>query len=103
MPRVPQRRCSWPGCPVLVDGGRCPAHRTRRVRPSPESRGYDGAHRAQPIGESCERCGSTRNLTRGHIIAAADGGTNDPSNYLCLCQSCQNRQAAQDTRRRHGG
>lgn len=35
--------CSEPGCPEVVDAGRCPAHRRQReqYRGSRQSRGYD--------------------------------------------------------------
>lgn len=45
-------------------------------------------------------CGKTTTLQRAHIIAVADGGTDDASNYTTLCASCNNKQAQRDTRRR---
>lgn len=34
----------------------------------------------------CERCGTTHNLTKAHIINASQGGPgNDPSNIMNLC------------------
>lgn len=42
------RVCSEPNCPVLVDKGRCAAHRRdrERRRGSRQARGYDRAHDA---------------------------------------------------------
>ena len=50
-PVVVKRPCSWPGCPVLVDRGRCEMHRRQERkaiderRGSAHERGYD--HRWQ--------------------------------------------------------
>lgn len=107
MPRSPQRRCSWPaGCGAMVNGGRCPAHR-RSAAPStttnatPTRQQYSWAHRNQPLGDECERCGATENLQRGHRVAKADGGADDDDeNYVTLCGSCNAIQARADTARR---
>jgi hypothetical protein len=39
-------------------------------------------------GHHCVVCGSTRNLVGGHRIPPDRGGTDNPSNLICLCQSC---------------
>lgn len=40
------RVCVEPGCPTLVEAGRCPAHRRARdkARGTRQERGYDAAH-----------------------------------------------------------
>ncbi len=43
-----KRNCPEPGCPVLVDSGRCAAHRRSKdaVRGRRQARGYDAAYDA---------------------------------------------------------
>lgn len=36
----------------------------------------------------CRKCGTHENLTVDHIIAVANGGSNEPENLQTLCQSC---------------
>ena len=53
MPNAPKRPCREPGCPALVDSGRCPTHQRKRYRQqdanreSAAKRGYDAAW--QPV------------------------------------------------------
>lgn len=109
MPSKPRARCAEPGCPAFVTSGRCPLHRVRRPprqRASSVERGYGTEHRAARealLGDVCERCGrSDVPLQLGHVVAAADGGLPEPSNYTTLCGSCNVTQAQADTRRRRG-
>ncbi len=37
--------CSYPGCPNLTNGGRCPQHRRPDARPTATERGYDATWR----------------------------------------------------------
>lgn len=42
----------------------------------------------QRDGWKCLRCGSTKRLTKDHIMPIAKGGSNDASNLQTLCHSC---------------
>ena len=68
---------------------RCPAHtRARtRVRTANRQRARD-VIAAQPW---CSDCGSTRDLTSDHVIALAEGGTNDGPQRT-LCRPCNSRR-----------
>jgi HNH endonuclease len=41
----------------------------------------------------CVWCGSTDKLSVDHIYPVSLGGTNDPDNLQCLCQSCNSRKS----------
>lgn len=58
--RMSKRVCSEPGCPELVDAGRCAEHRRAkdRARGSSTQRGYGAEHQAL-------RRGYQRNMDRG--------------------------------------
>jgi len=43
----------------------------------------------------CNSCGATTDLTVDHIVALANGGTNDLSNFQTLCRSCNSRKQHQ--------
>ena len=75
----------------------CAAHPTRDPN-QPWSPNRDNAahlrfRRAvkQRADHRCELCGSTRDLDAHHIVALAHGGTDDPSNGMCLCADCHRR------------
>lgn len=40
------------------------------------------------IGRQCANCGATDDLTYHHIIPLALGGSDQPSNMVCLCGAC---------------
>lgn len=104
MPRKAKRPCSYPGCPRLVpvDGPRfCPEHqrqewaRQNDNRPSAEARGYGPQWRAISTRflrdyPRCQRCGAPATIAH-HIIRKRDGGTDDYSNLMALCQSCHSK------------
>ncbi|MER7126761.1 HNH endonuclease signature motif containing protein [Micrococcus luteus] len=52
--------------------------------------------------DRCAVCGGAPTednpLTAGHIIARADGGTNDPSNYRAECRTCNYGRRAERRR-----
>ncbi len=91
--------CLEPGCPVLVERGRCKAHRIRYPdrRPTAARRGYDATWRrvraaylrAQPFCEACEREGRTTAAQLvDHIVPLRSGGARlDPSNLQSLCRA----------------
>jgi len=39
-------------------------------------------------GEFCQRCGTTENLTVDHVVALANGGSNELDNLQLLCNRC---------------
>lgn len=45
-------------------------------------------------GEYCQYCGTTQNLSIDHVMAIANGGTNDLDNLQLLCRSCNSRKGA---------
>ena len=108
MPHRPKTPCWHPGCGLLVDGGRCDAHRKEarvsadRRKPG-ERRAYDTARwrneirpaqlREQPL---CEDC-----LALGIVTAATDVDHRDgdqwnaaPENLRSLCHKCHSTKTA---------
>ena len=43
-------------------------------------------------GYTCTYCGSKDDLTIDHLVARAAGGTNDESNLMTSCRSCNSRK-----------
>jgi hypothetical protein len=41
-----------------------------------------------PAGAACAKCGSTKRLTRHHIVPRSAGGPNDRRNLQILCRAC---------------
>ena len=107
VPRKPKKPCSYPGCPNLTDGMYCEKHRKE------ERRKYDRYERAADVhkkyGRSwkrirdryiqehpfCERCFKEGTMVRAeevhHILPVSQGGTNESSNLMALCQSCHTK------------
>jgi len=107
MPRKPLSPCSYPGCPKLCEGRYCEEHKkltdkqyNRYERSKDVNKIYgrswkrirDKYAREHPL---CERCLSEGRATLmqevHHIIPVSQGGTNDPSNLMSLCQSCHTK------------
>jgi len=107
MPRKPKQPCAYPGCPRLSDERYCEEHRKlmakqySRYKRSPDSnKKYGRSWRevreryvaAHPL---CERCLQDGRLTPveevHHIKPVSQGGTNDASNLMSLCQSCHTK------------
>lgn len=107
MPRRAKRPCAYPGCPRLSDGRYCEEHQrlvTKRYNQQERSpdvnKQYGRSWRvvrdryvtAHPL---CERCLQDGRLTPveevHHILPVSQGGTNDVSNLMSLCQSCHTR------------
>lgn len=107
MPRKPKQPCAYPGCPKLSDERYCEVHRKWMAKQyssykrSPDSnKKYGRSWRevreryvaAHPL---CERCLQDGRLTPveevHHIKPVSQGGTNDPSNLMSLCQSCHTK------------
>lgn len=96
MPQAPKRPCSFPGCPELVDAGRCQQHRREQDRRgSSAERGYDGAWRRfrewfirrHPI---CSDCQIKATSDVHHIRKLRDYPElrRVESNCMGLCGSC---------------
>ena len=90
------RPCIVPGCPGLTTTSRCPAHEqewqaARNARPGRQAY-KDPAYRRLRPGLRCERCGSTTDLTKDHVVPLSRGGTNHPSNLRTLCRACNSRK-----------
>lgn len=99
MPRAPRRICS--GCGEAVDGAcaRCSAKRTQTTnerRGTAASRGYGwewskpGGIRARILARDpiCTICHDALSTVADHIIAKANGGTDEDSNLRGVCASC---------------
>jgi len=100
--------CRWPGCPELVAGSYCAAHRPAPTydehRPSAAARGYDPrwrAYRAQyikrhPLCVNFVRCGGLTS-TVDHIIPVRQGGAFwDPANHQPMCKRCHDQKTARE-------
>lgn len=100
------RVCSEPGCSNLVWGDErlCEGHTAERrrqvdaARPTSAQRGYDAAWqriRKAFLAEHphCVDCGRAATEV-DHIIALADGGTNDWSNLQAKCKSHHSQKTA---------
>lgn len=48
----------------------------------------------QRDGWKCLRCGSSKHLTKDHVVPIARGGANDASNLQTLCRSCNSWKGA---------
>jgi 5-methylcytosine-specific restriction endonuclease McrA len=59
---------------------------------------YNGTHRMlreivlEAAGFRCHWCGGPAN-TADHLLPIADGGTNELSNYVASCKSCNSRRS----------
>jgi 5-methylcytosine-specific restriction endonuclease McrA len=92
------RRCL--GCGQLIRG-RCTACEARRQakrnRGSTTARGYGAAWQAisravlARDGYRCRYCGGLASTT-DHVVAKARGGTDDPSNLVACCRSCNSKK-----------
>lgn len=49
-------------------------------------------------GGACIRCGSTSDLVADHIRSRRNGGSHNPDNLQCLCQSCNARKSNTEDR-----
>jgi hypothetical protein len=54
---------------------------------------FTAKQRAEWIGSTCARCGTTENLTLDHIVAVCCGGPATKSNSQTLCGPCNNWKA----------
>lgn len=47
-------------------------------------------------GEYCQRCGTTETLSIDHVIALANGGSNELDNLQLLCNKCNSAKGARE-------
>ena len=81
---------------------------TERPNVVERKRGYAGVLDRRRIRERdcglCQECKRQGRTTAGypvdHIIALADGGTDDDENKQTLCQRCHDQKTAKEARRR---
>jgi 5-methylcytosine-specific restriction protein A len=108
MPYVAPSPCRWPGCPELVHGTYCAAHRTPRIydqkRPSSTARGYGPRWRAcraqyikeHPLCVNFIRCSGLTTVV-DHIKPVSQGGDFwDPKNHQPMCEPCHNSKTARE-------
>ena len=97
MPIKPKRPCSHPGCPALVDKGKCAEHSRQyeRYRGSSTERGYGTRHRKiravvmreEPLCRECLKTGwVTPSSEMDHIDG--DAWNTERSNLQMLCKKC---------------
>ena len=114
MPHKPLRPCTEPGCPTLVERGRCSAHQqaTRqaedRERGSAAARGYDARWRklrlmvlsGEPLCRVCRADGRVTAATLvDHVTPKSQGGSDHPTNLQPLCAPCHDAKTSGE---RHG-
>lgn len=101
MPRGLLRPCTYPGCPALVERGRCTKHpypirERERRRESAAKRGYDSTwhkKRAAKLSRTpfCEirvKCRGAKATEVDHIKSLRKGGTHEQSNLQSACKPC---------------
>ena len=107
MPTRGLKPCAQPGCPALVEHGRCPRHRPPSTdpRPSAARRGYDRHWRrisaaflkANPVCVDCGHPSSQADhapVTRRELVAA---GVEHPDAWVYLqarCRPCHSARTA---------
>ena len=109
MPYKSRKFCLQAGCPNIVNAGEgyCPEHkRARRKSRYKSDRHYDYQWRKLrgvflsmfPLCHDCEKAGRLTPATEvHHIVAIADGGTDNFDNLMGLCKSCHSRRTALET------
>ena len=96
---VGMRICAEPGCPAVVQSGRCPAH--RRYSPTTQRSAAERKRRSKAVAEWVSANGwicpgwdrpphPSHDLTAAHRIPVAGGGAGSP--LTCLCRACNSRQ-----------
>jgi len=104
MPYKPKRPCSHPGCPNLTYSQFCEKHSKLNARlyekyqrRSDTQKHYGSQWRkirkeyleSHPFCQLCRESGRrTKAEVIHHIKAASEGGSNDWSNLMALCNSC---------------
>jgi 5-methylcytosine-specific restriction protein A len=110
MPMKPARRCSQPGCGVMINAGdRCPTHprepwrrpgQVKRIRGRTLKRLRSALFADSPLCVLCERAGLVRVATiRDHIVPLGEGGTDDRDNIQALCGPCSDAKTRDEANR----
>lgn len=106
MPTRPKRPCPHPGCPELVQRGRCPRHalQVERARGTTAQRGYGAHHRRWRamilardvlcVAPKCKRPATQAD----HIIPLSMGGTWALENGQGLCHHHHSSKTAREQR-----
>lgn len=113
MPSRSLKPCSYPGCPNLTTGGRCPLHKRPDTRPTATERGYDAEWRrlrAQHLRDNpwCVMCASFGKVERAtevdHIIPhkGDEALRLDPDNLQSMCKWHHSQKTAKENGRTHG-
>lgn len=89
--------CAEPGCPELVEGGRCPQHQRapRPGRPMPTDWPATRARIIRRDGAVCQLKlqGCVGKATSvDHVIPTSRGGSDDDSNLVACCWPCNRRK-----------
>jgi 5-methylcytosine-specific restriction endonuclease McrA len=96
-----KRRCIEQGCVELTQRTRCTLHqrvRDRNRNANPTRKAYqDPEYRSIPLVGVCIDCGSSDDLTRDHITPISKGGSNDASNIVIRCRSCNSKKYNKET------
>jgi 5-methylcytosine-specific restriction protein A len=111
MPSKSLKPCSYPGCPNLTTGGRCPLHRKPDTRPTATERGYDAEWRRlrarhlrdNPYCVECAKFGKVEKATEvDHIIPhkGDDSLRLDPDNLQSLCHYHHSQKTGRERGRR---
>lgn len=92
--KVSERNRSW----RLRNPDKTLIHRRNRIARLYKAEGTHTAEQFQALidyyGDKCLCCGEQKPLTADHVIALANGGTNDIGNMQPLCASCNYSKAA---------
>ena len=112
MPKASLRPCAQPGCPALVERGRCAAHTRRRQlderRGSARERGYDSRwERARTVylqeHPLCVHCEAARRVTPASLIDHVTPHRGDRflfwlgTNWQGLCSACHATKGARES------
>ena len=118
MPTRPLRPCAQPGCPALVQAGRCPVHGGTGLTPrgwaTPSvtaplrlrGRAWVGIRQEVLMQEPCcYLCdgGGTEADYVDHVVPLAEGGTDDRWNLRRICRDCHARKTGRESTRARRG
>jgi 5-methylcytosine-specific restriction protein A len=115
MPRRPLKPCAQPGCPALVESGRCPDHDRKRQYNRDHPRGSSTAQgygqrwrrararflRAHPL---CVRCAREGRTTAATVVDHRAPHRGDPAlfwderNWQSMCKQCHDAKTAREGR-----
>ena len=92
MPRKPKRPCRYPGCAKLADGVYCEAHeKLMNSHYNHFARGYNSHQRYGRAWEKIRNRYIAAHPLVHHKKPISDGGTNEESNLMSLCNSCHEK------------